>query len=238
MLFAPENCIHKSEALGWIWDSLLENRDHLLSKSMNAFTGYARGQAAKYSLKGERLTKLQKFCEELGDKPINDITDTPPWTLSEIWDKLPRDDERTNLQGIRELQIAGKWFGESTDISLVRESVVKQLKAYGVRAHAASEAGGVDWKALSHAVRVSKELIELLSFGKIDFPLREAPLLLEIKQGKLALERVQEIIDTDLAFIEFIAPQSRLPDHVDQAFWDKWLLDIVEKFLTKHETVV
>ena len=222
MLFAPDTMVYKDPTYGWVWDDLVSKRKLLLSKQMNAFVGYARGQAAKYSLKGERLNRLQDFAAYL------DATDVEV-NLQDLWTKLPKDDERTNPQGIRELQMAGKWFGETTAITTVRDSITKQLAAYGSRTHAAGEAGGVDWKALSHAVRVSKELLEILSFGEIQFPLRDADLILRVKQGKLALEEVQGIIDRDLAFVELQTKQSRLPESVDHVAWDDWLFETVKK---------
>lgn len=221
MLFAPENCVFKDPQFGWIWDKLVENRQRLLSKDMNAFVGYARGQAFKYSLKGERLTKLSNFVS------ILDTVNEGP--LSQVWITLPKDAERINPQGIRELQIGGKWFGESTGVQLVKDAVSKQIARYGVRANAASDAGGIDWKALSHAVRVTKELVELVSFKHISFPLKDADLILAIKKGEVPLEKVQQILDADFAFVEFQTNQSTLPDSVDMKWCDSFLYDIIEQ---------
>jgi len=229
MLFAPEKLVWKSEEHGWIWDAIQENRSLLLSKQMNAFVGYARGQAAKYSLKGARLNKLQEFHDVLAD--IDTLDATP---ISYLWAKLPRDDERENQQGIRELQIAGKWYGETTSIANVLLSVRKSINRYGNRARSAANAEGVDWKALSHAVRVSKELIELLTFGSIAFPLSDAELLLKIKLGQVPMEEVQSILDRDLAFVEAQAEQSHLPEKVDHKFWDGFLVRIVSEHLSKN----
>lgn len=231
MLFAPENFVSRGEEYGWIWDRIVANRKLLLSKQMNAFVGYARGQAAKYSLKGERLNKLQAFLASL-----ENCVDEDP--LNHYWEGLVMDDFRVNPQGIRELQIAGKWYGESTSVRHVRASVENMLNQYGKRAHAAANAEGVDWKALSHAVRVSKELLEILQFGELKFPLRDASLLLAIKRGEHPLEFVQALLDTDLASIEQAITQSVLPDKVDTAFWDNFLVDIMCEYLSNEMTKV
>jgi len=228
MLFAPENCIFKDPQFGWIWDEIVKNRQKLLSKDMNAFIGYARGQAFKYSLKGERLTKLHDFVTVL-----QGVTDGP---LSKVWITLPKDAERINPQGIRELQIGGKWFGESTASRLVLDAINKQIARYGVRANATADAGGIDWKALSHAVRVTKELVELISFKTITFPLKDAELILAIKKGEVPLEKVQQILDADFAFVEFQAHQSTLPDSVDMKWCDQFLFDIVQRSV--HDNIL
>lgn len=222
MLFAPDDMVLEKDH---IWDSLVENRDRLLSKNMGAFVGYARGQAAKYSLKGERLNRLQKFHDKLNEVSI---PDTP---LGCLWKILPRDDERMNPQGIQELQIAGKWYGETTLVKHVLESVKTSISRYGTRAHAASEANGVDWKALSHAVRVSLELLEILDDGIVTFPLKESRTVLGIKLGQVPLENVQQMIDANLEEIETKMAASSLPDKVDTKWWDAWLLDVVKKYI-------
>ncbi len=224
MLFAPENCVFKDTEHGWIWDDLIKNRKLLLSKQMNAFTGYARSQAAKYSLKGDRLNKLREFLAI-----VENYKELLP--LRNIWDKLPKDGERVNPQGIRELNICGKWIGEGVHTADAATIVGHQIARYGKRADDAANAAGIDWKAISHAVRVTKELLEILSFGEVTFPLRDADLLLKIKQGKLSLEEVQDIIDRDLAFVELQTRQSTLPDRVDQKFWENWLIDITKRTL-------
>jgi len=228
MLFAPENCVYKDPKNGWVWDRIIADRDRLLSKQMNAFIGYARGQAAKYSMKGDRLNQLQNAVAILhaysDDEPLEQalrLEALNPYLQNAIQDC------RTNPQKVLEVQIGGKWFGDTTRIELVRESIQKAIDRYGKRAHAAADSEGVDWKALSHAVRVSKELIELLSFGRVNFPLADAPLLLDIKQGRVPLETVQGILDTDLAFVELQAQQSTLPDRVDAKWWDQFLVDIM-----------
>ena len=225
MLFAPENMVYKSPELGWVWDRIVENRQLLVSKQMNAFVGYARGQAAKYSLKGDRLNKLREFLEAL-----DGCVDEDP--IGDYWELLPRDDERGNPQGIRELQIGGKWFGETTSVRNVEQTVRNAVRKYGVRANAAASADGHDWKALSHAVRVSKELIELMTYGRINFPLTDAPLLLDIKLGKVPIERVQDILDSDLKFVEVQAAQSHLPEKVDHKWWDDFLAQIMMDHLS------
>lgn len=231
MLFAPETMVYKTPEFGWVWDSIIENRSKLISKEMNAFVGYARGQAAKYSLKGERLNRLREFETVLANAVANA-------TMADYWNQFPKDDERTNPQGIRELQIAGKWYGETTTTETVWTSVGNSLKRYGSRAHAAASAEGVDWKAMSHAVRVSKELIELLTFGRINFPLASAPTLLAIKKGELPLAEVQSMLDGDLAFIEAQAAQSHLPDKVDAKWWDEWLIRVMTEYMGNEITEI
>lgn len=222
MLWTPERQVMKGEC--WhVWQELHALRWKFISKRMNAFIGYARGQATKYSLKGERLQKLEAFLDVL--KPAQ----SERATLSHFWFDLPKDDERTSPQGVAELQIAGKWFGATTQVHHVRESLEATLKAYGSRANAAADSGGVDWKAMSHAVRVSIELKELITSREIQFPLRNARLLLDIKQGRVDLGTVQIWLDKLLTEVEDYSASSDLPEKVDHVFWENWLAETVER---------
>ena len=224
MLFAPENMVYLDAQNGWIWKELQKNRHLLLSKDMNAFVGYCRAQANKYSLKGERLNLLLKAREvivQYGSKHLF-IEAIPSLTNANCISEV-----RTNPQNVKEYQISGKWFSETTEIFHVLTSLHNSMDKYGTRSHDASEADGVDWKAMSHAVRVSKELIEIICFGKVTFPLTDANLILRIKKGEVPLVDVQNILDRDLAFIELKTPQSLLPDHVDRLYWEKWLYNTI-----------
>mgnify|MGYP001588205805 CR=1 FL=1 len=217
MLWTPTHQVERGEA-GHVWDELCALRHKFLSKRMSAFVGYARGQAAKYSLKGERLAKLETFLGML--KPAYG-----DFLLADYFEQLPKDDERTNAQGVKELQIAGKWYGERTQVRYVRESLQGVIDGYGQRANASK--AGVDWKAMSHAVRVSLELQDLLTEGQIKFPLHYAEGLLRIKRGEQSLSFVQDYLDEVLENVNKLIDRSSLPDKVDRVFWDDWLADCV-----------
>ena len=49
LLFTPDDMILEKDPL---WDRIIEKRDQLLSKKINAMIGYARQQANKYGIKG------------------------------------------------------------------------------------------------------------------------------------------------------------------------------------------
>lgn len=225
MLFAPANKIECGPKY-YIWQNLIEFRQKFISKDIHAFLGFAKKQASKYIVKGSRLTKLQNFCYVLSDIKNSDAK------LSVVWDLLPKDNERINPQNIRELQIGTKWFGETTSVQNTLLSVSKTLNKYGLRSQNAG-LNKVDWKSLSHAIRVCRQIIELLCFGHITFPLVDAELLLKIKQGNLSLDGVLDMIQGDMTFIELKLKESHLPLTTDKNFWDNWLLDTLKLELCK-----
>ena len=62
MLFTPDSMVVETTDA---WAELVKNRQRLVSKNLRPFVGYARSQAQKYSLKGERLRTLDHFIEDV-----------------------------------------------------------------------------------------------------------------------------------------------------------------------------
>jgi len=86
--------------------------------------------------------------------------------------------------------------------------------------------GGIDWKALSHAVRVNGESIELLSTGQVTFPRPEAQALIAIKTGKIQYDDVAHEIEMGLARVMELAEKSSLPEEPDRHLADDIILDV------------
>lgn len=91
------------------------------------------------------------------------------------------------------------------------------------RARQAESNSGVDWKALSHAVRVARQAIELLETGFVIFPRPEAEHLTAIKIGSLPYQKVAEEIDDLLPAVEEAAARSTLPEIADTAWIDDFV---------------
>ena len=76
MLFAEP--IIKSD----VWTKLYNNRYKLLNKNKKAFTGFAKSQAMRYAVRGDRYNTLKKVVDTLED--LYEPTDR----LSSEWDCL------------------------------------------------------------------------------------------------------------------------------------------------------
>lgn len=236
LLFAPANMYTHGLENGdrpKLMRRIFQNRGLLLTRNVNAFVGYARQQAAKYGIKGSRMDALKRTQEMLDG-------------FSHLHDKLSRyEDQIRNLvtqtqelislektplveivmlmgpKGIIDaphLRVNGRSIPFHATVKYAREIVNKMLEGYGARAHKAHLAGGVDWKALSHAVRVNSEAMELLATNQITFPRPDRELLLQIKKGLLPYEQVAEKIEQGLADLYEAYEKSRLSDEPDR-FW-------------------
>ena len=96
---------------------------------------------------------------------------------------------------------------------------------YGDRARKAQDNEGIDWKALSHAVRVGHEALELLHEHKITFPLSIKSYVLDVKLGKVGFKQVAAQIESLLVKVEEAEKVSTLPDKPDTG----WINDFVYK---------
>lgn len=212
VLFAPWQNSCTPEGLK-IMNLIYANRDRLLTKNINAFVGYARKQAAKYGIKGTRMDalkntvalletfenyeRLEKYSDAIyklveDSKELISLEKTP---LVEII-HLPTPG-KTDL--IPHLQVCGRKIGFTSTVKTAKDCFKPILAGYGERAHKAHLAGGKDWKAISHAVRVNNEALELLRTGHITFPRPDRELLLAIKEGRMEWDRVAELIEIGVA---------------------------------------
>jgi len=70
----------------------------------------------------------------------------------------------------------------------------------------------VDFKALSHSVRVIFEVEELLTDGFITFPLKERQFVKEVKEGKTPVDVVMFFVNTKLDSVKENLDNSDLPE--------------------------
>ncbi len=99
------------------------------------------------------------------------------------------------------------------------------LRGYGHRALLAEKNEGVDWKAMMHALRVTREAEELLLHHTITYPRPEAELLLGIRKGELPYKQVAELLEEGLLRLEECQRLSTLPEKPDYAAADD-LVDV------------
>ena len=204
LLFSPYSSYTQNTVQGLAIMSLLQaNRDQLLNKNVNAFVGYARQQAAKYGQKGFRIDALRKILDLLNawkDQVVRvGDCDLEHWVPS-CGNEYIKIEYLKSPRGIEEpyLNVCDKKIAFHSTIKYALEHVQRRFDEYGKRALMAEKNEGIDWKALSHAVRVNSEAKELLTTGKITFPRPDKDLLLQIKLGKMDYKIVANLIEEGL----------------------------------------
>ena len=231
-----------------VWRNLQRKRKDFYTTNLKSFIGYARKQAAKYGIKGSRLNEaknvLDCLAKHMSDSFIIEhhadghTESRGDLRLADIWAKLPEGEHIHKIpamdvhQNLRIYQVVGKKFQETAKLLYVHKVLKMYYDEYGHRAKLAAENEGIDWKAVSHALRAAMQVCEIFLHGKINYPLRAAPYLLEIKQGKRDyLNEVAPLLEAYIEQANKLAALSDYPKKVDRRIWDRWLMGVLT---TKH----
>ncbi len=217
----------------WEWREIQRNSGRLITRKSASFVGYCRQQANKYGIKGSRVAAARKalellrlFAEEMPQAKLGILTyrieplviDTEHMEIVEI--------QAPSGQMIRHWEVCGRKMPYTSSIKSAYTIMKALVDGYGHRALQAERQEGVDWKALSHAVRVANQAVELLMTGFVTFPLPNAAHILEIKTGKLPYQQVAEEIEQGLADVEDASARSTLRAEPDREWIDEFVTDV------------
>jgi hypothetical protein len=234
MLFAPN-----PEITSDVWQRIQRNKERLLTKKSAAFVGYCRTQANKYGIKGSRVASAKNALERFERLlAVNGTTAKVGEFFTaddEIIDEHTRTIRKETTQGRTEryFECCNRMVGFNNTVKEAVAIYRRIHENYGDRARLAEKNEGIDWKALSHAVRVGREAVELLSTHNITFPLPYATHILEIKRGKLPYDAVAQEIETLLEDVEKAAISSTLREEPDAQFIDDLVCEIYQLGVTQ-----
>jgi hypothetical protein len=193
LLFTPDSMILEKHPL---WDEIRAAAPLLVNKRVDAFVGYCKQQSHKYGTRGSRLNSLEIVLSYLdtnvdhGDNRLREVDLSPLLNLEHV--EMIKDTNGKEL-----FVVCGKKFGLDTPVSYVEKPLKLYYDTYGERSKQARLNQNVDWKALSHAVRVCMQAISLLNTGKIMLPMHpsQVTLLKGIKKGDLTFDVVSNLIE-------------------------------------------
>lgn len=221
MLFAPQ-----PELTSDLWRHVQASKERLLTKKSAAFVGYCRTQANKYGIKGSRVASaksaLDRFeCLLEQNGPTAKVGEFFT-NLDEVIDEHTRTlaKETTHGKVERYFECCNRMVGFNNTLKEAVSIYRRIHENYGDRARLAEQNEGIDWKALSHAVRVGREAVELLTTQHITFPLPYAAHVLAIKRGTVPYETVAKEIEELLEEVERASVTSSLRDAPDYVFID------------------
>lgn len=232
MLFAPDWSF--VEPPTQVWLDILANRHRLLSRRSKAFIGYAMKQGSKYGVKGSRVAASRLALDILNEGLEKHGTVAKLEVLADQIVPLATANEHMLIVPITmpnggvvdHWEVCGRKMPYSSSIKTAQTIMQRVVDEYGHRALQAENNKGVDWKALSHAVRVGNQAVELLETGFVTFPLPNAAHILEIKKGGMDYKDVAEEIEAVLARVLDAAERSPLPDTPDMKWIDDFVADV------------
>lgn len=208
------------------WKVLTDIKTQFYTKGMSSYMGFARDQATKYGIKGDRLNTLRKvldFFDTIQDQTIK---------LKEIWYSLPTGSHIHHLDDVepfRLYQVCGKKYQETVKIAYMKKNLEKNLQEYGKRAIAAAKNEGIDWKGLSHALRSCEQIQSIMETGTYSFPLRNWKFITAVKKGKIEFKMVEAVLSDWVDLVEDLTQKSELPEFTT-VNKEELILKIVNKF--------
>jgi hypothetical protein len=223
MLFAPDAAHVASPDP--LWREVQRLGPRLITRHIGVFVRYCRKQAEVYGAKGARAAAARQVLDVLATAEGRHGSQARLGEIASELEVLAAATSHVALvdvviqdgRTVRHLELCGRKAPFTATIRAAREMTERVLAGYGQRALQAERQEGVDWKALSHAVRIGREAAELLHTGRLQFPLSSAPRLLAIKLGQVPYDEVTEEVEAVLAEVEAAAATSPLPDKPDTA---------------------
>jgi len=224
MLFAPEEAVTYYDHHGnMITSSLAEQIHHpiyelrhdfksmFIHKDMKAYLGYCRRQAAKYGLKGSRLSALYEVKKAI-ENAILFETDK----LGTLSGLLPTNE----FLKIEEdhYEVLGKKHQWTSSAKMFKDRIDAEIEKFGHRAKQAEQNEGIDWKAVSHAFRAGYQLLYMFQTGEMQVVLPDMTreYILLVKNGELDwLSKVKPALETLMNVVENTAETSTFQDKPD-----------------------
>ncbi len=230
VLFSPEWAMVEPPADEW--KMIVANRQKLLTRKSASFIGYARVQANKYGIKGSRIAAARNALAIIDEGVAKHGSTAKLEVLANRIESALKENDHMSMaeditphgQTIPQWSVCDRKMPYRASIKNARDIMARVVDEYGRRALMAETQQGVDWKALSHAVRVGEQAIELLLTGHVTFPLPSAQHILAIKTGQLLYQDVADEIDDLLVRVESAALASKLQDEPDY----EWINSFVE----------
>jgi len=221
-------------------DVIKENYKRFYNRNLHSFIGYCVGQSKVYNVRGERFNELHSFVKyfnqlakehgseklEMMFPQIDEIFSNHPYKYIN-YVIAPTSRGTGEVKDGKYVEVLGKRFLGTVTVNYFSERITEMEEQFGNRAKASAK--GVDFKALSHAVRVISEIEELIDDEFISFPLKNRVYVTSIKEGNELLEDVMEYIDERITTVQEKLELSNLPEKSDEKFMDELILEWLKK---------
>jgi hypothetical protein len=212
-----------------------------LTDDITKMIQYAMSQAELYGARASRLNSVEAIIELIEHELTEGLLDVSN-TLGSIESKLTKlqsefifmteiKDTKTGYDKMPALSVNNRTYALTTKVGHFLNAMKGLRDKYGERVRK-SQGDEVDWKALSHAIRITEEALEILTVGKINFPRESAKHLLDIKNGKIPFDRVKAEFEELNERVTNAQQITNLPfkdDNLKRQFYE-WLVDWLRLF--------
>jgi len=214
-----------------VWVKVMANRDKILNGNTKVFVGYCKGQAVRYSMRGKRLATYEAVCAVLKGSFADYTVGMLRRTLEAIEGVKFVPKKQPDGHTMDYLDVYGRQCPETLSAGKALKIYQKPVNEAGDRARRAKDAGGVDCKALYHAVRIANEGIELFGSGEMRFPCSDLSLLTRIRSGEVEIDDILDIFDEKLEILEDLAQKTPLSAAPDREWIDDFVCEVYEDII-------
>lgn len=236
--------VNNKDAVLYGYNNMIKIKDNIHKilniKDANAYIGYAISQARKYGIKGSRLGVLKQIKEWLHNKSNigNSYEYAENTKLESIADKILKEFYHESYcfhkqgsnkdKNVDYLVVCGSLHQYNISLNEFYDRICRAMESYGGRTKKAESDGGIDYKALSHAIRVLYQCKELYETGNITFPLKESDRedVLLVKNGSVSYEHIENVILTLLEEVDIMRNKCNL----DWKYNKKYCIQLVREF--------
>ncbi len=203
LFFADEKHIVECSELG---REIIKLKEYLISNAIyGRIMGYSTGEWRKAMAIRMVSTRFNKTKKEI----INDVRNH--WNL-----------KKDNMDDIIKIL-------DSVD----KKKCISSMAGLGVRRKEEVEKYGFCRKSAAHAIRLVKQVTELMETGSMKFPRPDGQILLDIRKGKYTKEELEAMHDSVVAKAEAMREKSVLRDSPDiNKVWERYselVADVIQK---------
>jgi len=141
---------------------------------------------------------------------------------------------KSEYNNVKFVSIGDINFSPSLPIKKVIKSLEERISKVGNRRGLLNRYG-FDVKFASHLIRLMLEGIELLKTGKLEFPLKDRQLLLDIREGKWTIEQVLEFSEQLEREMESLTISSPLPAKPRIEEIEKFTIGILYDYIRRSQ---
>lgn len=221
-----------------------------LNRNVKKMMGYAIGQARLYGVKTERYASIKRIIELIQKQIMIDgelVTSLidHPLLITELFTiehvkfiQISTHGNDTNK--VDAIDVIGKTYLFTNKLTTIVNSLHIVFEQYGGRVKE-FEGEGVDWKALSHAIRITEQVVELCSTCRIVFPRPNAKKLADIKNGKITVIEATTLLTELFTCAELATSKSHLREQTPELFkqFEEWKIVTLRSiyFLNRLSTI-
>ncbi len=232
MLFAPDWAF--VEPCSPVWRRVQDMAPHIVPRDPAFALRYCRRQVRKYGGRDSHVSALQHVhalleagAQEYGaGSRLAVLRSQLEITVAEYASVSILTPAREAEERQAMFEICGKKFPYSSQISAAMKMIETMLMRATQQTAGMLSDRDIDWKALSHAVRVGHEALELMRCGRITFPRPEAAHLVAIKLGQVSYARVYEEIENLMEQVGSTTPAQGLAGIPDKRVADDFVVGV------------